>query len=136
MRRYILWVAALLVLILPVAAKAQDYPPGNIYSSAPFSSNPKHFTAANCGVQLSCTAGESDVLKAANTCAQTRLGFPAGLLGKYVRDGGAYKNCAIPTTYAKTGPGLGAKAQWPICCLTPGDGGNCNMVCHFYMTNE
>ena len=125
-----------ILLLLPSFAQA-DAPPGAVYPTAPFTSNPKYFTSVPCGAPVRCLASDTEILAAANLCASQRLGFPANLLGAFVHDGrSAYKNCAIPTTYAPMGNGLGAKAQWPVCCLSAGNGPNCQLTCHFYLTNE
>ena len=130
--------AAVLLLGFVTMASAQDGPPGAVYSSPPFNMNPKHFTMTTCRPKLDCNVSDSAALQVANECASSRFGFPADIMSSFVHQSGSYKSCAIPSTFAKTGPGLGAKAQWPICCLTPsGDGDNtCRMVCHFYLTND
>ncbi len=124
------------MLMLPAMAVAEP-PPGNVYPTAPFSANPHLFASTPCGRTLSCSAEDSAVVAAADTCSNTRLGFQPGIMLAFMHKG-PYKNCIIPKTYAPQGPGLGAKAQWPVCCLEPTSAlsDTCNLTCHFYITNE
>lgn len=136
MIRFVLLALLLAAPCVAASPARADAPPGNVYQSVPFSANPSLFTSVPCGPKMQCSASDSDLLRAANQCANQRFGFPDGIMGSFIHSNGPYKNCAIPTTFAKMGSGLGAKAQWPICCLSPDEGSGCQMVCHYYLTNE
>ena len=133
--RYLL--AVLFFACLPVAGAFAQSLPGNVYDTAPFNANPKYFGSSNCRPTFSCSQQSDDtaMVRLADKCANENFGFPAGIMSKFMGKG-TYKNCVIPGSYAKQGAGMGAKAQWPICCTKDNGNNTCEMVCHFYITND
>jgi len=126
----------LAVAMLPAIAVAQQAaPPAAVYDSAPFTTG-SLFASVPCGQSFACSpsALDRDYLAAANTCSNSRFGFPTTMLTVFQVDG-TYENCAIPESYQPKGGRFMAAAQWPVCCIVDKGDNVCEFTCHFYRSN-